>query len=154
MKYLKLYEAFESDIITETIKFLSKKIGKNKANIFKANLRNLKETYNIPISKMEDSDINYMSKPKALKIKADDIENDLGIYCIKYWFSIENGFLGKTGIVNNKFMRNFEGNESDMYSSGGKNGPFNNKELDYIKKNLGVKTGKLQQVKLSELEDN
>ena len=35
MKYIKLYEAFESEAITNTIKFLTKKIGQKNTDSFR-----------------------------------------------------------------------------------------------------------------------
>ena len=43
MKYIKLYEAFESDIMTETIKFLTKKIGKSHSQRFKEIIKKVKD---------------------------------------------------------------------------------------------------------------
>ena len=39
MKYIKLYEAFESQVITNTLKFLTKKIGQDTANYFSNDIK-------------------------------------------------------------------------------------------------------------------
>ena len=158
MKHLKLFEAFESSVIGETISFLSKKIGKYKANEFKDRLRFLEKEFNIPIDKINNSDIIYTNKIKGVKITTDKpIENDVDIYCLKYWFSIENGFLGQTAVVNNRFLRksdNYIYDDNDEVASlNSKTDELTDFELDYIKTNLGLKTGTLKSAKLSEVKN-
>ena len=103
MKYLKLFEAFESSVLTNTIKFISKKVKDDDVNIFKNQLNSLMKNLDIPISKINENDIEYLPTKKALKIENDGpVKNETGVYCIKYWFSLEKGYLGRTGVGNLK----------------------------------------------------
>lgn len=94
MKYLSIYEKFDSPIISKTISFLSKKISKFQSNRFIQNLKEKLENIDFPISKLEDSDIMYLKKDKALEIKKD---NPTDLDYLKFWFSIESGYLFTTG---------------------------------------------------------
>lgn len=90
MKYIKLYEAFESQVITNTLKFLTKKIGQDTANYFSNDIKRLMSQYNIPISRIKEDDLQYLRTSNAIKVKSNEIvNNNLNIYCIKYWFSLE-----------------------------------------------------------------
>ena len=68
MKYMKLFEAFESDTMTETIKFLTKKIGKLHSQRFKEIIKRIEANLNVPIDKISDDDVLYTTKNKAVKI--------------------------------------------------------------------------------------
>lgn len=142
MKYIKLFEAFESQVITSTIKFLTKKIDQKTSNLFSDDIRRLMNDYNIPISKISEDDVKYYRSKKAVKIKnTKSIENDIDIYCIKYWFSLEKGFLGKTAVGNLrtpyvKLINNYHEKNKD----------FSEEQLDYIKNSLDINSGKLTSV--------
>lgn len=139
MKYLKLFEAFESSVLANTIKFISKKVKDDDVSIFKNQLTLLMKNLDIPISKINENDIEYLPTRKALKIENDGpVKNETGVYCIKYWFSLEKGYLGKTGVGNLK-------TEYVKYSddSNGRNKKFGNKQLEKIKNELEIKTGLL-----------
>jgi hypothetical protein len=130
MKYLQIYEAFESSIITKTIKFINSKNINTK--YFERDLVLLQKKINYPLSNISDNDVKYLKFNKAAKLKSDKrVENSLGIYCIKYWFSLINGYLGST----------ITGNTEIGVSS--KNGPFFEKDIEYIKSELEIKTGAL-----------
>lgn len=101
MRYIKLYEAFKSDVLKNTLKFLTNKVNKNTANDFIDEIRTLLNNVNIPISEIDESDIEYLRTSKAFKIKnTEKVDNNYGLYCIKYWFSLKDGLLGKTGVGN------------------------------------------------------
>lgn len=145
---MKLFEAFESDTVTETIKFLTKKIGKENADFFKTNLKRIKTNLNVPIDKISDDDVLYTTKNKAIKIIADGpIDNRLNMYCLKYWFTVEEGLLGVTAIANENFVGN---NGTEMGSTGDK--LYDEEELNYIKFEIGLRTGKLKPVTLYEVK--
>lgn len=151
MKYIKLYEAFESDIMTETIKFLTKKIGKSHSQRFKERIKKVKDNFNLPIDKISDSDIVYTSKTKAIKIVTDEpINNRLNLYCLKFWFSLEDGLLGTTAIANKNYI-NEHGNE--MAFIGGDE-IYDEDDLDYIKEEIGLETGKLSPVNLRDVKND
>ena len=142
MKYIKLYEAFESEAITNTIKFLTKKIGQKNTDSFFDDIKRLMLQYDIPISRIKENYLEYIRVSKAIKIKNNEpVNNNWNIYCIKYWFSVEKGFLGKTctGNLTTPYVKI----END-YSYKNKN--FDEDQLYYIKNNLGINKGKLSSV--------
>jgi hypothetical protein len=142
MKYIKLFEAFESEVITNTIKFLTKKLNQDTANSFFNDIKRLMTQYDIPISRIKEDDLEYIRVSKAIKVKNNEpVNNNWNIYCIKYWFSVEQGFLGKTctGNLTTPYVKI----END-YSYKNKN--FNEDQFYYIKNNLGVNKGKLSSV--------
>jgi hypothetical protein len=99
MRHLLLYEAFKSSGISKTLKFLSKNnVNKTEfLNVLKRVLKN----YDYPISEFTDNDVHYMSakKAKEIRIPSDyDIMNPWGIYSLRFWFSIADGYLGYSGI--------------------------------------------------------
>ena len=139
MKYLKLFEAFESSVLTNTIKFISKKVKADDVNIFKDQLKLLMKNLDIPISKINENDIEYLTTRRALKVENDGaVKNETGVYCIKYWFSLEKGYLGRTGVGNLR-------TEYIKYSSdsNGRNRKFDDRQLNKIKNELDIKTGLL-----------
>jgi hypothetical protein len=101
MRYIKLYEAFKSDVLKNTLKFLANKVNKNTANYFLSEIKFLLNGVNIPISEIDENDIEYLKTSKAIKLKnTEKVDNNYELYCIKYWFSIKDGYLGKTGVGN------------------------------------------------------
>jgi hypothetical protein len=102
MKYLKLYEGFESDRVSAILSFLNKKI-KNEYNTqdFLKTLKNLANKFDFPLSTLSDKEIQYLPVNKALAVgKDEEAMNPSGTYCIKYWFSLEKGYLCSTGTGN------------------------------------------------------
>jgi hypothetical protein len=99
MKYLLLYEAFKSKGISKTLKFLSEKgVGED---FFLNELKKILEIYKFPISEFTDDDIHYMNSAKAKNIEIPDgyeIMNPWGIYALKFWFSLDEGYLTKSGM--------------------------------------------------------
>lgn len=136
MKYLQIYEAFESSAISKVIKFLKNKNIKDLKN-FTDTLRHIQKNTEYPLNKIQDKDIKYLKKDKALKIRSDkNVENRWGIYCIKFWFSLDKGYLGHT----------ITGNLTYSYNKKGENMPFTDEELNYIKDKLEVITGVIEPV--------
>lgn len=134
MKYLKMYEAFKSNVLSNVIKHVKKKIGKSNIDMFIKALNTIQSIYEFPIDKIETSDLKYLTAKKALKIKpAEDTVyyNNQRIYKIKFWFSIEKGYLFTTGV-------------GDYKKS--KTDGFTDREMDYIKNNLGIKKGTLTKI--------
>lgn len=139
MKYIKLYEAFESEVITNTMKFLTKQVGKDSAYKFRESLKSLISFYDIPISELSEDDIDYFKKSKAINIKNEEtIKNGYEVYCIKYWFSLEKGLLGTTGTGD---LRTPYVKLKPDYSN--RNDKFNSRQLEYIKNTLNIEKGKL-----------
>lgn len=144
MKYLKFYESFKSKGISNTLKFLKEKVGKKSSDYFLEYLKQFMTVVDFPIDKISDNDIKYMSAKKALLLKSEEnITNSKGIWVIKFWFSLEKGYLGFTGT----------GNEVKELSRGGgsHNGlretePFSESDLNHIKQNI-TRTGEIWPVK-------
>ena len=142
MKYLMLFEAFEANALSKMMVFLTKKTDSDSKERFRNKLKTLTTNLDIPIDKIKDSDVKYLNRSQALKLKSEK-ESD-SIYCLKFWFSIDEGYLGFTGTGNltMNFNRHIKGRRSEV-----KNSPFNTRELDYIKHSLDIKTGSLDPVK-------
>jgi hypothetical protein len=68
MRYLKLFEAFESETISKVMKFVNSKIGRNDKARFRRSLIDVLKSFNIPIDKIKESNVSYLNKSKALKI--------------------------------------------------------------------------------------
>jgi hypothetical protein len=121
MKYLekyKIFEKFESSVISSLMGFLQKKLG-NKHRGFFADFKKLMNIYKVPISKIDDSCVKYMRKSEALNMKSPESYYDKkDPYCLKFWFSLSGGYLGYTGVGNksidfNKFIKSFFKNVKD-----------------------------------------
>lgn len=144
MKYIKqryqfLNEAFDSKAISKTLGFLDKRSKKSKEQFLKV-LRKMKDNYDYPIDKIDDSFIKYTNRKEALKIKFDgELNNRWGIYCLKFWFSLESGYLGYTATSNKNYKYTL--------SKPGKNEPFSESELEFIKNKFDYNSGKLVPVK-------
>lgn len=97
MRHLLLYEAFKAKGISKTLKYLSDNdIAKEN---FLEDLKHLLNNYDLPISDIDDNDIHYMSKKKAEVVKLPDdyeIMNPYGVYTVKFWFSVSEGYLGSS----------------------------------------------------------
>ena len=143
MKYLMLFEAFEASALSKMMIFLKDKTDNNSKNMFRDRLKSLTTQLDIPIDKIKDKDIKYLNRNQALKLKSDD--DDVSLYCLKFWFSLDDGYLGFTG-TGNKTM-DFNDYIQGRRRSEEKNEPFSNRQLDYIKDDLGIKTGTLEPVK-------
>ena len=147
MKYLMLFEAFESNALSKMMTFLGKKVDNNSKGRFLDKLKRLISNFDIPIDKIVDKDVKYLNRNTAIKLKNEE-DSESNLYCLKFWFSVDEGFLGFTGTGNRTmdFNEYLEGNRRRRRSSE-KNEPFSNKELNYIKNDLDIKTGKLTPLK-------
>jgi hypothetical protein len=103
MKYIKLYEAFKATILSKMNSYL-KSVGVSNTNKskFLEDLNKTFSSYGVPIDKIENSDIIYKSRNELYPIKSKEFENEFGIYGIKFWFSKDGEYLGKTAIGNYK----------------------------------------------------
>lgn len=140
LKYLLLFESFSSKSISRTISFLNKSLGKEETEKFLNHLRDIKDTYDYPIDKLNDRFLDYMSAKDAIKIRPPkDFEpnNRWYLYCLTFWFSVEDGYLGYTGT----------GAYGDEYDDESGNGSFTERELSIIKNKLKITKGKLIPVK-------
>jgi hypothetical protein len=145
MKYLMLFEAFESNALSKMMNFLKSKVDNNSKERFRDRLKTMISQLDIPIDKIKDDNVKYLNRSQALKLRATE-ENESSLYCLKFWFSMDEGYLGFTGTGD--YTMNFnEYLKGRSRRSEGKNEPFNQEELNYIKNTLDIKTGKLKPVK-------
>ena len=144
MKYLKFYEAFQSKGITNTLKFLKDKVGKQSSDSFISSLKDFMSGVDFPIDQLSDNNIKYLSAKKAIQLRCESpVTNERGIWVIKYWFSIEKGFLGYTATGNKE-----EKEVPDLNS--GSHGlrdtiSFTDRNLEYIKERI-TPTGEIWEV--------
>jgi hypothetical protein len=144
-KHLLLFEAFSAKTISKTINFLNKQIGAKRGMQFTEILKNtLKDTYDLPIDKIDDRYLEYLGKREAEIIKGEKVENPEGIYCLKFWFSIEDGYLGYT-YTGNVVKENKPANVSYTGSS-------NRLTFDDIK-SLGITSGQVITLESSNIEE-
>jgi hypothetical protein len=143
MKYLYLYEAFDSDAISKVVKYVSKRVGKKHSKKFVIGLKSILKNYDYPIDKISDNDVEYLSAKKALLINSDnEVSNDKGVFCLKFWFSLEDGFIGYTG-VGDKKMDDFIMWQSNDNT---KRNVMTSEIVSYIKNTLNIKTGTLTKI--------
>lgn len=136
MRYLKFYEAFKSKGISNTIKFLKSKVGQSSSQQFISSLKDFMTHNDFPIDILSDDDIKYMSAKKALLLKPDkQLSNSKGIWVLKYWFSLDKGFLGYTATGNQtspfKSMESSEGHDGLRDAE-----LFTDRDLEHIKENI------------------
>lgn len=67
LKYIKLFEAFESEKISKTLGF----IGKDAKKIFLSQLKDITKNIDMPISKLSDEYFKYLPFKKALDLKSE-----------------------------------------------------------------------------------
>lgn len=136
MRYLKFYEAFKSKGISNTIKFLKSKVGQSSSQQFISSLKDFMTHNDFPIDILSDDDIKYMSAKKALLLKSDkQLSNSKGIWVLKYWFSLDKGFLGYTATGNQTSP--FKSMESGDSHDGLRDAElFTDRDLEHIKENI------------------
>ena len=74
MKYLKLYEAFDSEILSGTVKFLTKQ----SKNTFLSKVTDICNRFDFPLSRLDDTLFKYLPYNRAIMAKPDSKE---GIKC-------------------------------------------------------------------------
>lgn len=142
MKYIKLYEAFESNTISGVLKYIKRKIGNEQSNNFLHSLRKILKNYDYPIDKISNDNVRYLSAKKALPIKSNS-STDSGIYCLKFWFSLDKGYIGYTGVGDRVMsISRFSSIERSSIVSD----TITSDVVDYIENTLNIKTGKMYRV--------
>ncbi len=96
MKYLKLYEAFDANVLNSLNSFLKSKVSKSSMKRFTKDLEKLGLYADFKINELSKNDIEYLKYDDALKVKGTTSK----ISCVKYWFSAEKGYIGYTGTSN------------------------------------------------------
>lgn len=140
MRYLKFYEAFKAKGIYSTLKFLKDKVGPKSSDRFISTLRDFMTNVDYPIDQISDENIKYLNAKKALLLKNNkDVTNSKGIWVLKFWFSLKDGFLGTTATGNERRDKN----QSNSTNHGlREQRPFSDSELEYIKTNI-TRTGEM-----------
>ena len=101
MRRVKLYEAFRSNILSKITDYLKKSgISDREKSNFLNDMNSILGSFKIPIDKIEDDDVDYKSYRDLWKVKAPEFENEFDVFGIKFWFSVEGKYLGKTSIGN------------------------------------------------------
>ena len=93
MKYLKLFEAFKSEILGSMMKFLSEEGKKT----FLAKLKIIAEKIDLPLSEYSDEYFQYLPFKKALEFNVEGGEEGK-IKLIKFWFDSKGDFITTTGV--------------------------------------------------------
>lgn len=140
-----LFEAFDTKAISKVTDFIRKKLGSEESQEFLKFLRKAQKSLDFPLSKISDKDIEYLNAKKALKINnKEKSENEHELYCLKFWFSMDHGFIGVSGVGN--YTADFLPNDSAAYRGKG----LTQDDIDYVKNELGIKTGKLKRILTNE----
>lgn len=101
MKHILVYEAFSSKTISKTLNFVDKKVGKDQKKKFLNVLREIKDRYDFPIDIIDDKWMDYLSKKEAYILNSSKtVDNHYWIQYLKFWFSLEKGYLGYSGVGN------------------------------------------------------
>jgi hypothetical protein len=91
LKYIKLFEAFDSSKVSGVISYI-----KNKDKFINT-LKLVCNTIDFPYSKLSDDLFEYLPFKKALNKKA--IDQNIGeISLIKFWFDVNGNYLEMTGV--------------------------------------------------------
>jgi hypothetical protein len=92
MKYLKIFEAFDSYKLSKVFNYLNKE-SRSK---FIDDLKSICEYIDYPISKISDEDFQYLPYNKAFKLNRPDAN---GLEIIKFWFDKDKNYITKSGIT-------------------------------------------------------
>lgn len=91
MKYLKLFEAFDSLKISKTLDF----IDKTHRDKFISDLKSVCNYIDYPLSKLSDEDLHYLPYQKAYYLSS-DVDKSV----IKFWFNKDGNYINKTIVSN------------------------------------------------------
>ena len=128
MKYLKLYEAFASNTLSRLYRHLRKNVTKSGIVQFKEDIELIANKLDIPMDKISDEDVSYLSRKKALPIRG-EAKNGTGIWAIKFWFDKDGEYIGASGTGNSVF------DSSVASSSGTKHSrPYTKEQWSKIRK--------------------
>lgn len=94
MRYLKLYEAFRSEILSKTLAFVSP----DTKNFFIEKIEAVCKTIDFPISELSDDFFERMSFEKALNLYVDENHKQGDLKWIKFWFDKMGNYLTTTGV--------------------------------------------------------
>jgi hypothetical protein len=94
MRYLKLYEAFRSEILGKTLAFVSP----DTKNFFIEKIEAVCKTIDFPISELSDDLFQRMTFEKALDLFVDENHEVGKIKWVKFWFDKEGKYITTTGV--------------------------------------------------------
>lgn len=131
MRYLKLYEAFSSNTLSKLYKHLKKKNASKKSlDQFKEDIQIITKSFDIPMDKISDEDVSYISRKKALPLRS-EANNKSGIWAIKFWFDKDGEYIGTSGTGNAKFATSNAPSSGSYHSK-----PYSKAQWDKIKKSM------------------
>jgi hypothetical protein len=116
-KHILLFEAFASNTLSKTISFLDKEIGKNQRIEFLLKFKEFLGKYDVPLDKIDDVCFDYLNKKDAIEVRnIEPVTNSEGVYCFKFWFSTDKGYLGHTytGNITKKESTNKKKSDLDV----------------------------------------
>jgi hypothetical protein len=62
------------------------------------------KSFDIPMDEISDEDVSYLSRRKALGLRNEEkVENESGIWAIKFWFDKDGEYIGTSGTGNETF---------------------------------------------------
>jgi hypothetical protein len=108
MRYLKLFEAFDSIKLSKTFSYLNKE-GKDK---FLTDLKSVCNYLDYPLSKLSDEDFQYLPFKRAWNLnnpEADKLE------MIKFWFDKDGNYVDKT-VINGENIDIYKGEMNELPS--------------------------------------
>jgi hypothetical protein len=88
------------------------------------------KSFDIPMDKISDEDVSYVSRRKALPLKS-EAKNDSGIWAIKFWFDKDGEYIGTSGTGNAKFATSNAPSSGSYHSK-----PYSKAQWDKIKKSM------------------
>jgi hypothetical protein len=91
MRYLKLFEAFDSIKLSKTFSYLNKE-GKDK---FLTDLKSVCNYLDYPLSKLSDEDFQYLPFKRAWDLNNPEANK---LEMIKFWFDKDGNYIDKTAI--------------------------------------------------------
>jgi hypothetical protein len=94
MRYLKLYEAFKSEILSKTLSFVSP----DTKTFFIEKIEAICKSIDFPMSELTDDLFQRMSFGKALDLFVDENHQVGKIKWIKFWFDKEGKYITTTGV--------------------------------------------------------
>ena len=105
MKYLKLYEAFLSNTLSRLYGYLKgKKASASSLESFRSDLVKAAAAFDIPLDKIPDEGISYLSRKRALLLRnKEEAENKRGIWAVKFWFDKDGRYIGASGTGNAQY---------------------------------------------------
>lgn len=130
MKYLKLYEAFSSNTLSKLYRHLRKNVTKSGIVQFKEDIELMANKLDIPMDKISDEDVAYLSRKKALPMRG-EAKNDSGIWAIKFWFDKDGEYIGSSGTGNSTFDSSLASSSGTRHSK-----PYSKEQWDKIKKSM------------------